>query len=345
MATYYHHRASQNPLKGIRSSITVEGDPLIVKDREIGFVATKKAISKRTDKLSGLTYAIYTDALGARVRSATEETPSEVDLMTIGGSFSWGHGIDQEQTFTHLVAKTQNLSSANFAFGSYGTVQSLQLLNRHKKLNPKIVLYGVIEDHLRRNLSPCAPNLSAYCLPVAHVTFASGLNSPTLSPPHLEYFSPDLDRAYFEQVIQNKGSAWNKIIWQFKRDLYGLRFKRDVQYEATEEKKASAYSFLFKQLIDVTSSLGAKLIVLSIPRLECERATPAPPAIRKAADTHDTLFLDSYPIIKKSCEAGKGAKLILPNDAHPSAYTHKLLAELLLNHIGKNGMFVTQRLQ
>ena len=58
---------------------------------------------------------------------------------------------------------------ANGAVSSYGTVSSHRALMRFKDLKPKVVIYGVIGDHLRRNLDPCAPSFHPPCLSVPHV--------------------------------------------------------------------------------------------------------------------------------------------------------------------------------
>jgi len=49
-------------------------------------------------------------------------------------------------------------TGANLALAAYGTTQSLQVLRRNLNLKPKLVIYTLISDHLRRNVSSCAPS-------------------------------------------------------------------------------------------------------------------------------------------------------------------------------------------
>ena len=176
----FYVRARWEPFP--RSDLRMEGDWPFQRDDEIGFVAVKNGRTLRRHLTSGLRYHLFTDARGARVNAPGDQTPPRVDLLTIGCSFTWGHGLENEETFTEGLRRRLGVTAANFAMGSYGTVHSLLLLRRHLDLRPRVVVYGFIDDHLRRNLAPCAPSYAPYCLPVAHVGFA-GQGTPTIRPP------------------------------------------------------------------------------------------------------------------------------------------------------------------
>lgn len=83
-----------------------------------------------------------------------ENTRKEVVL--IGGSFTQGAGVSDEETFAHhlqiLLPKHKIL---NFGQAGYSTIQSFLLLNRILKPNDKksVVIYGFITHHLRRNVA------------------------------------------------------------------------------------------------------------------------------------------------------------------------------------------------
>src|SRR4030095_8016584 len=78
--------------------------------------------------------------------------------------------VPNDDTFRQILGLELRVSVANLAFASWGTVQSLRVLETHADLRPRVVLYAFIHDHLRRNLSPCAPSTAPICLPVPHVT-------------------------------------------------------------------------------------------------------------------------------------------------------------------------------
>jgi hypothetical protein len=71
-----------------------------------------------------------------------------VHILTLGGSFSFGHGVDNRQTFTEILGHKLGVPVANLAYSGYGAVQALQQLERHVDLQPKIIIYGLVGDHL-----------------------------------------------------------------------------------------------------------------------------------------------------------------------------------------------------
>ena len=59
------------------------------------------------------------------------------------------------------------VSVVNFALGSYSALQALIGLKKNISLSPSVIVFGMIEDDLRRSLDPCAPKL--VCLEVPTV--------------------------------------------------------------------------------------------------------------------------------------------------------------------------------
>ncbi|HEY8148374.1 MAG TPA: hypothetical protein VIK51_05670, partial [Vicinamibacteria bacterium] len=88
----------------------------------------RNAASLRRHPRAGLAYHVFTSDRRARVSRRGERTPPEVSLLTVGDSFSWGHGVENEDTYTARLAARWGVPAANLAFSAYGTVQSLQML-------------------------------------------------------------------------------------------------------------------------------------------------------------------------------------------------------------------------
>src|SRR5262245_34056382 len=86
----------------------LEGDPLIAYDREIGFIPYPNGQTRRTHPATanrpGLSYNVYTDARSARVSAQNPPSAASVDILTIGCSQSWGHGMDNSDTYASRVA-------------------------------------------------------------------------------------------------------------------------------------------------------------------------------------------------------------------------------------------------
>jgi hypothetical protein len=102
--------------------LRIDGDWPVVADAVLGFSAAKNASTLRRYIRRGLAYNLFTDERGARVNTSGQQTQDRVEILTVGGSFSWGHGVENEKTFTELLGRRLAAPVANFAYGSYGTV-------------------------------------------------------------------------------------------------------------------------------------------------------------------------------------------------------------------------------
>ena len=127
----YSNYLHRDLTSSIHIPISVEGDWPLEGDKHVGFIRNKNTASYRTDHNTGIGYSMFSDRRGARVNAIGQQTPDSIDILTIGGSFSEGHGMNNEKTFTSILGRKLNVSVANFALGSYGTFQSLQLLERN----------------------------------------------------------------------------------------------------------------------------------------------------------------------------------------------------------------------
>ena len=77
--------------------LVLEGDFPIQPDDEIGFVPSPDSAGARRHPRSGTAYRVFTSGRGARVDAPGEQTPATVDFLTVGCSFSWGHGVENPQ--------------------------------------------------------------------------------------------------------------------------------------------------------------------------------------------------------------------------------------------------------
>lgn len=92
---------------------------------------------------------------GSRATSENERKRS-YDLIFVGGSFTEGFAVSDEDTFAwKLQSEFPSLKIGNFGVGGYGTYQSLLLLRDLYKHNakPAIVVYGFLPFHEERNIA------------------------------------------------------------------------------------------------------------------------------------------------------------------------------------------------
>ena len=107
------------------------GDWMTVDDAVIGYAAAKQASSVRERTDGTVRFQVFTDERGARITEKGQETPEKVTILTVGGSFVWGQGVENQETFTALLGQRFGVPVANFAYAGYGTLHALQMMERH----------------------------------------------------------------------------------------------------------------------------------------------------------------------------------------------------------------------
>lgn len=292
-------------------------------DPNIGYVAAKNSSTVRHDINSGISYQLYVDNRGARVNTPAEQTPGKVDILAIGGSYTWGHGVNNENTFPQILSRDLGMSIANFAMGSYGTVQSLQLLERHIGLRPKVVVYGFMDDHLRRNISPCAPSYAPYCLGVSHIAF-DDQKRPFRSPPPTEY-SAAFSLEYYQSVAGIKAFQFNDIFWGTYELVSNIHRKFFINSKDDMNLRELAITDLMRRMSNETKRIGAQLVVVYIPNLS-PNLTTLPPLMLTSALDRSVLFIDLSPVVTAHYSNPNSPLLRFEKDSHPNRLAHALIA-------------------
>jgi hypothetical protein len=323
---YFAYRGAQLPRVGAR----LTGDWLMERDDEIGFVPPRHGATE-IEYGGGFRWHVFTDGRGARVNARGEETADRVDVMTVGCSFTWGASVESEETYPQQLGRILDVPVANFAMGSYGSVQAFQTIVRHADLAPKVVVYGFIQDHLRRNVSPCAPNTVPYCLPVSYLERQG--DWVVLQPPHMEYFSPEDNRAFATEVALRPldgPAAWLLgAKWAAKIALFRYRTSDTIAVDTSPETARLAMAAIIRGMLDATQKIGARLVVLNMPYLPRGRVQAAPDALTNAIAGKDVTFVDFAPVAAAYYDGNSTGTLILGDDPHPNAVAHRLIAETL----------------
>jgi hypothetical protein len=225
-----------------RLDVQVRGDFTIEEDPVLGYAPPRNGVTTR--RKGGLEYHVYTDDRRCRVNHPHQPSADHVDLLTVGCSFSWGHGMENEATYTQQLASRLNISVANASLGSYGTVNSLLTLRNDLVLRPRVVVYGFIEDHLRRNVTPCAPTYGPYCLPTAFVSFAAD-GTPSIHPPGPGF---EENRRFFQAFSYDRELTFKKVWVLARADLVRM-FRRPVPpTKLAPGAEAVALSYLLAEM-------------------------------------------------------------------------------------------------
>jgi hypothetical protein len=317
--------------------LVLEGDFPIEADDEIGFVPVRNGATLRRHPRMGLAYHLFTSDRRARVDARGEATPPRVDLMTIGCSFSWGHGIENHETYTALIARRAGLRAANFAFSSYGTVQAVQMLERNLDLRPRVVVYGVIQDHVKRNLSGCAPAYGPACLPCAWVGFDAD-GRPVVRPPDRDAFA--FNRRFWDTFFFRRGSWPRRLAVTVEADARRLAGETSFD-KGDPAARQAALELLLGRMRARTREAGAHLVVVYIPYLERGGTNPPPPALSAAlrSVTGDGVtILDLAPAVLRYYADPARPLLRFERDAHPNAAAHVLIADELEGTLRRQGL-------
>jgi len=312
-----------------RFRVIAEGDPLFAFDPETGYIARPSSSTKWTvlgaNNEPMFQYHVYTDQRGARVSSPGRRSPDQVDILVLGDSFAWGHGVENEDTFASRTIAALGGSGVNLALASYGTTQSLQLLRRHRSLAPKLVIFTLLQDHLWRNVSACTRSAYPFCMDTAHVTW-DGQGRPYIAGP----WSNGVARLRLQMLADRQGlDPWTWIVHGLDVAVARIRSETANATALDKAKQNAALAFLTEQIALTTREMHAALLVVFLPD---ESMALPPELLANSAARLGYAFLDLRPIFMRIDESARRA-LYLKNDGHPSAAGHALIARELIAFI------------
>ena len=315
----------------------LEGDFPIEPDEEMGFVPIRNGATLRRHDRAGLAYHVFTSDRRARVNARFERTPPTVDLVIVGCSFSWGHGVESEETYGQVLARRRGLTVANLAFSAWGTVQAVQMLERNRDLAPRVVVYGFMADHLQRNLMACAPAYGPLCLPFAHVAFGED-GRPFLARPDPSLFEPN--RRFWRTFFFTRSIGPRQVIAAAEVDWTRLR-NRHPPPRDDEQTQGLALDYLLPELHAAARSAGSTLVVVNLPYLEPGRTPAAPPGLLRAVGQvrgGDVGFLDLAPVVRDYYRDPSRPSLRFPRDRHPNREAHRLFASAIEAFLDAHGL-------
>ena len=315
----------------------LEGDFPIEPDEEMGYVPIRNGATVRRHDRAGLVYHVFTSDRRARVNARFERTPPTVDLLILGCSFSWGHGVESEDTYGQVLARRRGATVANLAFSAWGTVQAVQMLERNRDLAPHVVIYGFMADHLKRNLMACAPAYGPLCLPFAHVSFGDG-GQPQLARPDPSLF--EANRRFWQSFFFTKSMGARQVLAAAQVDWIRLRTYHPAP-RVDEAAQAQALEYLLRSLGAASHDAGSTLVIVNLPYLEPGQTPPAPPALLHAAQAlreSGVEFLDLAPAVKAYYRDPRRPSLRFARDRHPDPAAHRLFAAAIDAFLDARGL-------
>ena len=286
---------------------------------------------------------VFQDHLGARVSGPDTLLPEKVDILSIGGSNTWGQGVRQEETFSAVFAQLMGNTERNFAISGVGGVSSYFQMKKNINLNPKWILYGFFEDHLNRNLRYCVNSGLLPCTPTPHVVLDSE-KSPHFSLAENAEEQFEILRNYLRTMSMDNGVTlgWRDLIWSFKRMLLSIDifFHPEAYNGATEQQKMEAAIFVHGEMARVAKEHGAGLIIVYIPSYSTE-INPRPGVtgeinyasarLVEAVKKSGSIFVDTSAALIGLRDSGE--PIFIKGDGHLSVEAHKVIAKVIFEKL------------
>jgi lysophospholipase L1-like esterase len=260
---------------------------------------------------------ISLNSLGNRGPDLTEPKPKDKKrVLVLGSSVTFGWGIPYEQVFTSLVEKRfekepldtgGTLEFANAGIGNYNTVAQSYLFERqYPVLKPDlVVLHYFLSDP-----EPRPP----------------GRNSLLLRHSFLA--------AYCYDRFKTIGLAA-----QGKNDLF--KFYSDV-YDDKQPYWADTLHRI-EEMRDTAAKDGVPMVIMIIPDFHnLANGTPYGSLYAKIekgfVDRHFTT-LNTFPVLQKRYGGKESELWIQPDDPHPNAKGHEVMADVLGDYLARGGAF------
>jgi hypothetical protein len=326
--------------QNLASKFQWEGDSFVRDDAELGYVP--RANSAVRFRLP-LEFSVYSDNRGGRVERAGMTAPARADVLTVGCSFTWGHGVDEGDTYARILKDRTELEVYNIGVASYGTTTTLLYMKRFADLQPKVIVYGFIDDHLIRSLRPTASSICPYIRPVPFVDF----NEQDQPKIHGPVGDTKLHDQYLREVVFDHRFGWKDISWAMYTDYLRVGRKQTDPFlgasDAYVMKKIDNFNawngdpakiqkmlnFLVAQMTAEAKRNGAKLVIAYLPTRELASAPAYLVKAVEAAQAPETVYLvDTSPILQKLAEKGIDT-VFLKGDSHPGPQGHAAIAEAI----------------
>lgn len=251
-------------------------------------------------------------------RTTGSKDANKKNIIIVGGSFTQGWGINDNETYPFLLQKAlNNYNVYNYGQSGYGGFQSLLLTKKkiNKKKPSSLLIYGFIEHHEERNVAreKWLETLLKYSnkeqkikIKVPYAT----LNKNT----SLVYNKPI---AYLQLPFREKLALVNLIEKFYMKQLN--RHRKKIQRKVAEQ--------IFIELDTIAKENNAIFLVVNLHYSNKNNAN------------YYEEFLNKNNIHYIDCARNLSEKLLLEGDFHPNAKGHKMYSDCIKNYLDNKLFF------
>ena len=265
--------------------------------------------------------------------------------VAVGDSFTFGHSVNIEQTWTELLSGMLEKEIINLGVGGYAPPQYTRVLaGWGMPLNPKLVLYAIFQNDLD----------DSYCFTQsrdrdAYFACARQRRPPTaierLFASHFSLYHVFVGMPFTHDRQERAGATGGKLSLPLRDALNWNDSERMLKgWQVAQEAILEA-----KRLTD---QHHARLIILLIPsktqtywHLLEEQAPPGlerqlnsmNDLVKQLCAEHGIQYLDLTPLFRRQAQqAATGQLLYFRRDAHWNAEGHRLAAQTIYDYLVKN---------
>jgi hypothetical protein len=277
---------------------------------------------------------IFTDAEGARVGEGGVDSSRGVDVIATGCSVTFGQRVMQEDSFSGRLGLDLGVKVYNVGISGFSTLSSMLRAQNFLRFRPKVVVYGLIDDHFHRNLSPCTSFWrSSSCRPTVYL-------QPNRSTGNFERVLPMVreDFRVPEEFVGEHRFGFTDIFWAFRRDweratgtdASGLNTRAGAGRQSGDQLRAM--ELVMKEWLRTAEEERYELVVAYIPYPESPQPlAPEKRALFRELEKHPRFhFVDSTEAFRRYLARNPGKSLCASSsDCHPGKEGHALVAEVL----------------
>lgn len=298
-----------------KTNVFKNAQALIAEDEVLGWKLLPGSYEVGSLNDAGDQMILTIDSTGGRVTGGISNAGTSEQILLIGGSFTMGYGVDDQETFAwQLNEQFNDIYIKNMGVGGYGAYQSLLVLEKQlqNNENPKCVIYGMIDHHRLRDVAQSS------WLEILHYQKSRKVK------PKVPYVTLERDS------VVNRHNPTSVRILPFSNYLVTSLMTQRTYNKILSMRRVSQSKALFKLLIEEMSKLCRenKIVfyvnIMSFPDEEVSE-------MKRFFDQKQIKYIDSNIELTESNT--------IPGDGHPNSELHKLYARKIADKLIKDGIF------
>ena len=320
-------------MKPLRTSVDLQAfraeNSLFESHPRLGF--RPKSRAKVMEHVGSTDVVVRTDDRGARISvKGTAHSPHR-RILGVGCSQTWGFGVQNEDTFLAKVGSALDLAVDNFAVSGFGGTGAFLQVEEHLMLQPEVVIYGLWEDHINRNVTQCLEDASPVCVERPYLAVEEDqtfhMRMPTSNVENL-----DLLRRYYLETSEHTDqyrSFASDVRW-VAYDLWAkgkILISKLSTRQMSHTQKIQGMQYILKNMNRAVDSYGGQLVVVWIPLYFSTEIHAPPDEFVVLSQQEGFLLVDMSGPFQDMIEQGR--PIALPTDGHMNPDAHAEIAKAI----------------